>query len=437
MILISFFFIPPENGKKVIRLGAVPTINLPRKSHDTENNVSTPRRQLPSIVKDIEPPVIIKDSYKNFAEFRNKVKSLKLNGWVYVATDTNVHFKYFDIKFVRPVYEIIVKADLQFTCIYLGWVLHGSTFQQYSLKTVTISTLMKEVINMSVCPGLLNSNEESVSHVCPLSIDTENIVVGSPNSILYHRAHNCSVLLSFNGDNREKKCQNCKQVETNIAKKATRQQKNLETPAHPFAPLSRTNKRKVELALIEERKKVKSLTNEIESMKEEIAKNGIAVDETLANDIDHIMKENNENVTPFMKLFYEQQKIARASGSMRYHPMIIRFSLSLASKSASAYDELRTSGILHLPSRRTLRDYRNAIKPTAGFNSEIVDELKKLTAAYSAIERNIVLSFDEMKIQENLVFDKYTGELLGFIDLGDPDLNYGCLEKVDKIANMS
>ena len=27
---------------------------------------------------------------------------------------------------------------------------------------------------------------------------------------------------------------------------------------------------------------------------------------------------------------------------------------------------------------------------------------------------------DEMKIQENLVFDRMSGELIGFIDLGDP-----------------
>ena len=44
--------------------------------------------------------------------------------------------------------------------------------------------------------------------------------------------------------------------------------------------------------------------------------------------------------------------------------MIIRFCLSLASKSSSAYDEL--------PSRRTIRDYKNAIRPKAGFNDEVV-----------------------------------------------------------------
>ena len=30
---------------------------------------------------------------------------------------------------------------------------------------------------------------------------------------------------------------------------------------------------------------------------------------------------------------------------------------------------------------------------------------------------------DEMKIQENLVWNKHKGKLIGFIDLGDDDIN--------------
>jgi len=34
----------------------------------------------------------------------------------------------------------------------------------------------------------------------------------------------------------------------------------------------------------------------------------------------------------------------------------------------------------------------------------------------------------------NLVLHETTGELIGFTDLADPDLNFGVLEKVDMIA---
>lgn len=39
-----------------------------------------------------------------------------------------------------------------------------------------------------------------------------------------------------------------------------------------------------------------------------------------------------------------------------------------------------------------------------------------------------------MRVMSNLVLDKNTGELIGFTDLGDPNLNYGLLEKADEIA---
>ena len=105
--------------------------------------------------------------------------------------------------------------------------------------------------------------------------------------------------------------------------------------------------------------------------------------------------------------------------------MIIRFCLSLAAKSSSCNEELRNSGILILPSQRTLRDYRNYIKPHVGFNGKVIEELKEQTESYFDMERYIALLFDEMKIKSNLVFDRVTGELIGFTDLGDLSLNYG------------
>lgn len=61
--------------------------------------------------------------------------------------------------------------------------------------------------------------------------------------------------------------------------------------------------------------------------------------------------------------------------------------------------------------------------------------MKDLTNSYFDVQRYIVLVFDEMKIMSNLVFDKVTGELIGYLDLGDPDINFGTLEKADTIAS--
>ena len=41
---------------------------------------------------------------------------------------------------------------------------------------------------------------------------------------------------------------------------------------------------------------------------------------------------------------------------------------------------------------------------------------------------------DEIKMQSNLVWDKYAGELNGYVGLGDTELNYATLKKTDNIA---
>ena len=66
--------------------------------------------------------------------------------------------------------------------------------------------------------------------------------------------------------------------------------------------------------------------------------------------------------------------------------MIIKFCLSLASKSASAYNELlRSSNVLTLPSLRTLRDYKNAIRLNIGFKNEAVEEPRKTKETFRTI----------------------------------------------------
>ena len=94
---------------------------------------------------------------------------------------------------------------------------------------------------------------------------------------------------------------------------------------------------------------------------------------------------DQQKIPPFMKLFWgEQQRYLKCSSSstIRYHPIIIKYCLSLAAKSQSAYNDLRYdaktgSGVLILPSSRTLRDYKNYIRPTRGCNPDVITDLAK------------------------------------------------------------
>lgn len=184
-----------------------------------------------------------------------------------------------------------------------------------------------------------------------------------------------------------------------------------------------------------QRLKCSELERQLKEMQAEIQKSSIEVDHELSKDMLTILGQT-EKVTPFMSLFWQEQKklLSSSKTGVRYHPMLIRYCLSLAAKSPSCYEELRNSNILILPSQRTLRDYKNFIRPKRGFQDHVVEELQKLTNSYFDVQRYVVLLFDEMKINSNLVFDKVTGELIGYVDLGDPEVNYATLDKIDEIA---
>ena len=95
--------------------------------------------------------------------------------------------------------------------------------------------------------------------------------------------------------------------------------------------------------------------------------------------------------------------------------MIIRYCLSLAAKSSAAYDEIRydeKKGTSFL-SRCPLRDYKNYVKPEREFNPNIMRELRHKVKDFSDKEKFVVLLMDKTKLQENLVWDKHNGELIG------------------------
>ena len=76
------------------------------------------------------------------------------------------------------------------------------------------------------------------------------------------------------------------------------------------------------------------------------------------------------------------------------------------------------------------------MKPGAGFNHQVINELIKIVSGLKDCQRYIVLSFDEMKIKENLVYDKYSGQLVGHIDLGDSETNSAYFKDPDSLATL-
>ena len=141
------------------------------------------------------------------------------------------------------------------------------------------------------------------------------------------------------------------------------------------------------------------------------------------------MKEKSEEIHQaypegsFGRLFWEEQlrsATAKDARQVRWHPLMIRWCLNLKLLSSSAYHAKRSAGFIKLPSERTLRDYTHYFESKTGFQEEVSDQLRKelKLSELSEQKRYCGIILDEMKVKENLVYDKCTGSVVGFINLG-------------------
>ena len=116
---------------------------------------------------------------------------------------------------------------------------------------------------------------------------------------------------------------------------------------------------------------------------------GTMVDEDLQSDLMQIMEENSPYVTksypqePFIQSFRESQHRASSLKDAQ------STRLYLHHLSSSAYQMLHESGVIKLPSQRTLQDYTCYNKRTTGFSVEVDRQLMEAAKIYTFPEREI------------------------------------------------
>ena len=147
-----------------------------------------------------------------------------------------------------------------------------------------------------------------------------------------------------------------------------------------------------------------------------------------------VVDQEFDSNSPQHLLWQKQMKYNRLKRKqqMRWHPLIIRFALNLLYSPRAAYHAVTSSGFLSLPSERTLRDYSHWCKVGHGVNFDFIKEAQIVLQQglnISESEQLFVLLLDEMKIKSGLVFNKNSGELVGFSNLGEVN------EDIDKIVS--
>ncbi len=100
---------------------------------------------------------------------------------------------------------------------------------------------------------------------------------------------------------------------------------------------------------------------------------------------------------------------------------MIKWALYLHHQSSGAYETLRSSGCVALPSQRTLRDYSHHVEACVGFSDQVDRQLMSVpeVAEVEEWQKYVILILDEMHIRDDLIYDKHTGALLGFSNLGE------------------
>ena len=169
----------------------------------------------------------------------------------------------------------------------------------------------------------------------------------------------------------------------------------------------------------------------VEKLMVSTKKHGIELNEDLHNDLTQIMRDKTNDVQKkyekkcFQRVFWEQQLQALKAKSpkqYRWHPMMIRWCLHLHMLSSATYRAMQSSGVITLPSQRTLRDYSRWIKSEVGIQPAVTSQLVQEATAKSMnsdLRQYVAVVFDEMKVKEGIVYDKHNLQVVGFVNLGD------------------
>ena len=308
--------------------------------------------------------------------------------------------------------------------------------------SVDINQLVEKIDSLNICAGhpenrffeisQARKGNSRVAAACSLVAFVDDFCPISLNGEMYVstiRTVKCEMLV--NG----LKCESCKEYRSTLRSMCHRQ--NAHKAKKCTAVSSHANYRYLKTP--EQRERMSQLKAELDHSKREVSrlktkieiiqeKEGVSVDESLEQDLQTIMEEKTSEIQEtyptgsFLRLFWDQQLMAIKSKErqqVRWHPMIIKWCLNLKFMSSKAYGALRS--VLSLPSERTLRDYTHWINSSSGFHSDVDKQLKEEAKVKTIPEfqKYVCLLFDEVRIKEDLVYDKHTSQIIGFINLGD------------------
>ena len=276
---------------------------------------------------------------------RHGLKTANLADWQLSEENEFIYLKFSDPSFAVPKSSVIIEENFCFTIAIFNWKLpithsiYGDNKQ--SLKHLKISLFLSRIFESQICHGISNYNvaESAIIHAIPktLSLTSDSQF----ECTIYKQAQTCRVLLDMNASS---KCFDCQHFENKANAREKKKRQIKESSLKDIAPLSASSPSRLRATVLDQCLKCKQLEHKIEKLQTEVNRASIKIDNQLSDDITTIMSAHIQEASPFMKLFWNEQIKNFDQKSRRYHPMIIRFCLAIASKSGSAMMNFMTLG---------------------------------------------------------------------------------------------
>lgn len=230
--------------KRKVKFGALPTENMPKKSHETPKPPQRPARE---IVKEIPSSANNKKYYKGLTDVCKRIKGLKtISEWIVEERMDRVVLRKMKDCFQLPELELIIDDSLGYTISVYGWFL-PEDHELYSrslrsMNNVTVSDLIRDIECQLICPGVYPKEltGDIIPHVIPKVVDPLYSDDESDFDVFpkkqFWRPSDCNLLCSPTSD----LCVVCMEHSHVSDLKARAKQRRLSEPAHVKAPVSST-----------------------------------------------------------------------------------------------------------------------------------------------------------------------------------------------------
>ncbi|KAK3925819.1 Transposable element P transposase [Frankliniella fusca] len=397
------------------------------------------------------PPLEVKTLFELYSDVKRKVDPFLHRRWISVI-DGNV----FRMIYLSAQNNVSIQRSLEFSpdgevelyvhCQKLSVDPYlKDSMPPIPLEYDTVNDFVDRVVciinnvrKMEICSGYDEEKYQAGWASCPYGEIDKNPYQECRYSETF-RSLSCITLVSSS----KWRCQEC----TKLGKALKRRALGAEMDSRPICTNDKflTEEQKLK-KLMDQRQKIRNIKQQVSrqhlKMQEMIRKSGIQVEQTMSDELQEILKESDK-VTPAQSVFLQQQVKAsqqKNACGMRWHPTMVRFALAIHLTSPSAYELIRDTGMIKLPSSRTLFDYSHAnavkegiddvvIKRLAEKNETLTNEINNITGEKCLYKKYHVLMADEMHISQNLVFQKSSGRLVGFTSLDDLDREIKTLEQ--------